>query len=164
MASLPPADFISVLKHLNAATGYLGLGMHMEAWNELEEIGPDKRALPEVLNVRIEVCRALEKWEMMAEIAQHLGKLEPDEAEHPINLAFAVRRFKDTQAAAKILEEAKNRFPQEATIPYNLACYRAVAGNVGEARQLLAEAFTLDASLRLTALDDQDLVGVWDSI
>ena len=100
----------------------------------------------------------------MAEIAQHLGKLEPEEAEHPINLAFAVRRFKDTQAAAKILEEAKNRFPQEATIPYNLACYRAVVGNVGEAKQLLAEAFTLDASLRITSLDDPDLAGVWDNM
>ena len=36
---------------------------------------------------------------------------------------------------------------------------------VAEAKELLAEAFTLDASLRLTALDDQDLVvGVLDSI
>jgi hypothetical protein len=35
MPSLPPPDFISVLKHLNAATGYLGLVMHMEAWKEL---------------------------------------------------------------------------------------------------------------------------------
>ena len=138
--------------------------MEMDAWNELENTPAEQRGRPEVLKARLEVCRSLEGWELMAEIAQHLGKLEPEEAEHPINLAFAVRRFKDTQAAAKILEEAKNRFPQEATIPYNLACYRAVAGNVGEAKQLLAEAFTLDASLRMTSLDDPDLVGVWDSI
>jgi hypothetical protein len=31
MPSLPPTDFISVLKHLNAATGYLGLGMPLFA-------------------------------------------------------------------------------------------------------------------------------------
>jgi len=81
MPSLPPTDFISVLKHLNAATGYLGLGMHMEAWNELEEIDADKRALPEVLNVRVEVCRALERWEMMLELCRHLQEAEPNEAE-----------------------------------------------------------------------------------
>jgi hypothetical protein len=34
---------------------------------------------------------------------------------------------------------------------------------VAEAKTLLAEAFTLDASLRITSLDDPDLVGVWDS-
>ena len=61
--------------------------------------------------------------------------------------------------------QAKPKFPTEALIPFNLACYRSVSGMVAEAKELLAEAFTLDASLRLTALDDQDLVvGVLDSI
>jgi predicted Zn-dependent protease len=161
---LSPEERQALLKHLNAVQGYLHLGMEMDAWNELESIEPQDRGRIEVLKARLEVCRSLERWELMAEIAQRLGKLEPEEAEHPINLAFAVRRFKDTEAAANILEEAKNRFPQEATIPYNLACYRAVVGNVGEAKQLLAEAFTLDASLRITSLDDPDLVGVWDSL
>ena len=103
MASLPPTDFISVLKHLNAAAGYLGLGMPLDAWNELEEIDPDKRALPEVLNVRVEVCRALEKWEMMAQVTNRLRNIEPDEVGHPLNMAYAVRRFKSEAEAADIL-------------------------------------------------------------
>jgi hypothetical protein len=45
-----------------------------------------------------------------------------------------------------------------------LVCYRAVTGKVSEAKTLLAEAFSLDASLRLPALDDPDLVGVRDSM
>jgi len=163
MPSIPPTDFISVLKHLNAATGYLGLGMNMEAWNELEEIDPEKRALPEVLNVRVEVCRALEKWEMMAEIADHLLKAEPEDPGHQIDLAFAIRRVHGEDEAAAVLEQARQIFPQEPLIQYNLACYRAVRGRVAEAKQLLAEAFTLDASLRTTSLDDPDLAGVWDS-
>jgi predicted Zn-dependent protease len=150
-------------RHLDAAIGFLGLGMPMDAWNELEAIKAEDRGRIEVLKVRLEVCRSLEKWELMAEIAQHLVKMEPDEAEHPINLAFAVRRAKNPETAAEVLEVAKNRFPQEGTIPYNLACYRAVAGKVAEAKTLLAEAFSLDASLRITALDDPDLVRVWDS-
>lgn len=43
-------------RRLNAALGYLGLGMAQDAWNELEEI--DARARPEVLKVRVEVCRS----------------------------------------------------------------------------------------------------------
>jgi len=33
---------------------------------------------------------------------------------------------------------------------------------VTEAKTLPAEAFTLDASLRMTSLDDPDLAGIWD--
>lgn len=64
---------------------------------------------------------------------------------------------------AKRRSDKSNSTNATSGTPYNLACYRAVAGNVGEAKQLLAEAFTLDASLRMTSLDDPDLVGVWDS-
>jgi len=64
-------------RHLNAALGYLGLGMPMDAWNELEEVDPQHRAHPECHKVRVEVCRALEKWEMMAEVSRHLQKIEP---------------------------------------------------------------------------------------
>jgi predicted Zn-dependent protease len=160
---LSPDERQALSKRLNAVQGYLHLGMYTDAWKELEAIEPKDRGRIEVLKARLDVCSSLEKWELMAEIAQHLGKLEPEEAEHPINLAFAVRRLKDTEAAAKILEEAKGRFPEEGTIPYNLACYRAVSGKVAEAKTLLAEAFSLDASLRITSLDDPDLAGVWDS-
>jgi Flp pilus assembly protein TadD len=62
---------------------------------------------------------------------------------------------------AAILEPAHDRFPQEALISYNLACYRAVSGRIDEAKQLLAEAFTLDPDLRITALDALDLEGIW---
>jgi len=43
----------------------------------------------------------------------------------------------------------------------NLACYRSVLRRKDEAKKLLAEAFTLDASLRLIASDDPDLAGLW---
>ena len=52
-------------KHLSAALGYLGLGMAQDAWNELEDIEAKDGARPEVLKVRVEVCRALESWELM---------------------------------------------------------------------------------------------------
>jgi hypothetical protein len=46
----------------------------------------------------------------------------------------------------------RHRFPQEALLPYNLACYRAVTGNIAEAKLLLAEAFSMDTSLHITSL------------
>jgi predicted Zn-dependent protease len=99
----------------------------------------------------------------MAEVAGHLHRTEPDDPSHPIDLAHAIRRIHGEKEAVAVLENVRHRFPQEALLPYNLACYRAVTGNIAEAKLLLAEAFSMDASLRITSLDDPDLVGVWDS-
>lgn len=162
--SLTQEELRALSRHLDAAQGYLGLTLPMEAWDELEEIPARLRAMPVVLQLRINVCRALRKWELMAEIAAHLSKLQPDESSHFIDLAFAARRLRGESAALEILDQAKSRFPTDALIPYNLACYRAVGGQIDEAKQLLAEAFSLDASLRATSLDDPDLVSVWDSL
>lgn len=164
MQSLSQDERRDLSKRLNAAIGYLGLGMAEEAWAELEAIDARHRGILEVLKIRLEVCRALSSWELMAEIAASLHKSEPDDPGHPIDLAFAIRRVRGEDEAAAVLERARQLFPQEPLLPYNLACYRAVQGRVTEAKQLLAEAFTLDESLRLTSLDDPDLVGVWDSM
>lgn len=163
MSLTPPSpDELQILwRHLEAAHGYLGLGMPLDAWNELEEIDPKHRTTREALIMRAEVCRALERWELMVEVCHFLARHEPDEVGHALNLAYAVRRHENVEAATAILDEARVRFPQEALIPYNLACYRAVSGRIDEAKRLLAEAFTLDSSLRVTALDDPDLEGVW---
>ena len=75
MSSLPSPELLLILKRLNAAVGYLNLGIPQDAWNELEGIEAKDRARPEVLKVRVEVCRALESWEMMAEVSNHLWVL-----------------------------------------------------------------------------------------
>jgi len=163
MQSLSPDEHRDLSKHLEAAIGYLGLGMAEDAWNELESIDAKHRTLLDVLKIRLEVCRAMAKWHLMAEIAGHLHRAEPEDPSHPIDLAHAIRRIHGEKEAVAVLENVRHRFPQEALLPYNLACYRAVTGNIAEAKLLLAEAFSMDASLRITSLDDPDLVGVWDS-
>jgi len=163
MPDMSPDDKFAASRHMQAAVGYLGLGMAEEAWNELESIAPQHRALLDVLKIRLEVCRAMAKWDHMAEIAGHLQASEPDDPSHAIDLAHAIRRIHGEKEAVTVLENVRHRFPQEPLLPYNLACYRAVTGNIAEAKLLLAEAFSMDASLRITSLDDPDLVGVWDS-
>jgi predicted Zn-dependent protease len=163
MQSLSPDEHRDLSKRLNAAIGYLNLGMAGEAWAELENIDARHRGMLEVLKIRLEVCRAMDKWQLMAEIANHLHMAEPKDPGHPLDLAYAIRRAHGENEAAAVLEDARPKFPEEPLFSYNLACYRAVVGNLTEAKRLLAEAFSMDASLRITALDDPDLVGVWDS-
>jgi tetratricopeptide (TPR) repeat protein len=160
MSSLPDSNFLPILKRLNAAIGYLNLGMPKDAWNELEDIEAKDRSRHEVLKVRVEVCRALKQWEMMAEVSNHLRKIEPDDVGHPLNMSYAVRRFRGESEAADILSLALRRYYDDALVRYNLACYWCAMGRVEEARDMLETAFKKDKSLRDVAETDEDLAAL----
>jgi Tfp pilus assembly protein PilF len=87
----------------------------------------------------------------------------PEVPKHWLDLAWGQRRGIDLQTAEMTLKEALGRFPNEAVIHYNLACYSCVSGRVEEGKGLLATALRLDPNLKATALEDEDLIGVWKS-
>lgn len=60
------------LKHITAAQGYVELGMWLDAHAELEEIDAEARHVPDVLEVRALIYRALERWELMQVVANQL--------------------------------------------------------------------------------------------
>ena len=80
------------LHHLQAAHGYIELGMFEEANAVLEEIDPLCRHLPEVLQARVAIYLSLEKWELAAIVGQKLVQWDSDEPGHYIDWAYAVRR------------------------------------------------------------------------
>ena len=137
--------------------GYVELGMYADANSELEKIDPFCRAAPEVLAVRIAIYHGLGRWELMAEIAKRLVEFQPDDVQWIISLAYATRRANSIDAAKEILLSAESKFPKEALIKYNLACYFCQEGDLQTARDYLKRAFEIDSSRRITALDDPDL-------
>jgi tetratricopeptide (TPR) repeat protein len=141
--------------------GYLELGMLQDAWDALEEIPAQQRHLTPVLQVRLEIYRRMEKFEGMATIAEHLTKVLPEDSQNWISLAYAQRRYIDLQTAEKTLLEAQNRFPEEATIPFNLACYACQLGRLDEAKEKLAKAIEMEPAFKKAALEDEDLKPIW---
>src|SRR5687767_14731948 len=73
---------------------------------ELEEIDPDVRHVPEVLEVRLEIYRALEKWELMQVVARKLAQYDPTDIQWTVSWAYATRRAECIEAAKAILLEA----------------------------------------------------------
>ena len=60
--------------------------------------------------------------------------------------------------------KALYRFRDESLIWYNLACYACVLGDKARARKMLDKAIELGGDkVKLRALDDPDLLGVWVS-
>ncbi len=138
--------------------------MFLEASMELDKIDPFNRAAPEVLALRIAIYSGLEKWELMQEIAKRLADFQPDDIHWTISLAYATRRANSIEAAREILSNAEPRFPREAIIKYNLACYYCQLGEIEHAKNYLKKAFEIDLNWRIAALEDDDLKPLWESL
>lgn len=147
--------------HLTAAEGYVELGMFLDANAELDEIDPFCRHLPEVLAVRLEIYRALKKWDLMEAVAKKLAEFNLKEPQWSLSWAYATRRASSLEAAKDILLEALSRHPEVAAIRYNLACYECQLGDLTAAKKYLDTTFSLDPKLRLMALEDEDLMPLW---
>jgi len=93
-----------------------------------------------------------------------LTDFQSDDVEWTISLTYATRRADSIQAAKKVLLNAEPKFPNEAAIKYNLACYSCQIGDIKTAKKCLKKIFELDSNWRLAALEDEDLKPLWESL
>jgi tetratricopeptide (TPR) repeat protein len=161
MKKLPRPD----QRYLDAAEGWLGLGDHLSANAELEQITPELKAHPKVLAVRLEIYWEAEKWEACVQIAGALVILEPKNDHAWVGRSFALHELKRTQEAYDSLSLAKDKFPKNFTIPYNLACYCAQLNRLEDAQDWFKKAMKIDdRTVQRMAIDDPDLKPLWDSM
>jgi len=162
---LEPPDW----HHLRAARGWMQLGNHVEAGEELARIAPENLTHPDVLDMRWAVCAQGGSWAAAAEIAETMVSVAPDRVEGWVNRAYAARRKPGggLELAETLLLPALAKFPGISIVPYNLACYSAQLGRLDEAIGRLALAMSTVRerdSLRQQALADSDLAPVWERI
>jgi len=152
--------------HLEAAEGWLGLGLPLDALEELEKISHARRALPDFLHVRYEICAASKQWESAAEVAKELCRISPDAPSGFIQLAYSLHELRRTTEALNALLTVADRFPDVPTISYNLACYHCQLGDLPAASKCLKRALKLGgaANIKKMALGDLDLKPLWESI
>ena len=154
MKPLAPPDS----HHLLAAQGWLELGNHLEANEELERITPELRAHPDVLEVRWQIYAHAEKWDACVDIAGAIIKLDPNRPDAWIHRSFALHALKRTQEAFDQLLPVADKFPKVWTIPYNLACYCAQLGRLDECQAWFKQAMAIDEhAVKRAGVDDPDL-------
>src|SRR5438477_3985711 len=100
----------------------------------------------------------------MQQIAKRPKRFQPDNAQWTISLTYATRRAYSIDIAMEILLNAEAKFPRDAAIPYNLACYYCQLGQIKNAKNYLKKAFEIDLDWRMAALEDEDLRPLWDSV
>ena len=80
---------------------------------------------------------------------------------------FEAERFRDPldpEAALRLMDEANERFPDNAGVVYSTACWLALAGKDDEALETLRRAVELEPRAREWAAGDDDLVSVRDRL
>jgi len=154
----------STKRHLSHCQGYLELGMKDDAHDELEKIEWEDRLKKEVLSARIQVYIKAKYWELVGAIAKQLSKRFPEESEWWLYWAYGARRAKSLDQAKGILLEALKRFPDNATILYNLGCYACVDESYDIASALVKRAIELDKDFQSLAIADKDLANLWENV
>lgn len=137
--------------------GYLELGMVKEAKAELDAITGDDARRPDVVALRVGMLQASQQWRELRKYAQALVETDPGEAGWWIIWAYAARRAATVKAAEKILLEAEERHPKDATIQFNLGCYACQLGDLAAAKARIVRAIALDNAFLKNAMDDPDL-------
>src|SRR4051812_39861562 len=152
--------------HLQAARGWLELGNLKEARLEIGQIKGRQREHPDVLDVLWQISSLEKDWDGCVQLADKVIHKAPDRPTGYIHKAFALHELGQTQGAWDFLFPVAERFPEEVTIKYNLACYAAQLARLWEAEQWLKLAFTVGdkEELRTMALEDPDLKPLWAKI
>jgi tetratricopeptide (TPR) repeat protein len=148
---------LGIQHHLFAAQGYIELEMFEEAVTEMERIPAYFQHERDVLIGWVALYQHWGKWKECREVAERLCQLDPNNLDWTISLAYATRRSHGLEHARVILQSVAIRFPENAVVQFNLACYAAQLGHLNEARERLEQAVRLDERFAVLAQTDPDL-------
>ena len=153
-----------VVYRLQRCEGFLDIKLPARARAEWEQVPAAWQNHPLAQAQLFALLSAERNWPRAREVAVRFLARSPENAAAWIQLAYTTRRTESLAAAERILVQARARFPNEAVIPYNLACYACQAGHLDQARTLLNDAHQLDPKTLAFAAEDDDLRPLWPEL
>ena len=162
LTNKPPDQEPEVERLLQASDGYLALGMPAEAGQELEEVPAAHQKDAAVLRARIRVLLHLRNWTEAERLAFDGTRAYPEENEFVVQRAFALKQQEKGDEAARVISSAPAWIRNTGILHYNLACYEALLGDLGMARQCIRSAIEINAAVKKNARKDPDLKPLWN--
>ena len=159
---------LSDIHRLNAALGWLGLNSPADARSELDAIPAARQLHPAVLEARWLLCAHENNWSEALFVAEQEVTTAPEEVPGWLHRAYALRRVAGgglTQAWDALLPAAE-KFPAEAVVAFNLACYACRLQQLEIARTWFQRAVATGGKevIKKMALEDDDLKALWPEI
>jgi tetratricopeptide (TPR) repeat protein len=152
-----------VYRALQAAEGYVFLGLYREALKELDSIPDLDQEDPDVMVARIRILLHLGRWGSAAKLSARGESLHRQEDEFTVQRAFALHQLDKGEEAAKVLLEAPEWLRRTGILHYNLGCYEARWGNLHIAKQCVETAIEINSAIQKNAEKDPDLTNLWKS-
>lgn len=143
--------------YVSGAIGWLELGNIREAKAEWNRISPIYSEHPDVLEVSWQIHAVERDWASALAVAARLLQFVPESPAGWICQSYSLHEMKRTREAWERLLPVVEKFPKEATIPYNLACYACQMGELDTARDWLAKAIKIKSKFKKMAMVDPDL-------
>ena len=151
---------MGVTKTLQAASGWLELGIADEALSELERLPREVRTQREALELQLAAQMVNQSWNSASDTARLLCLKVANEPLFFLRAAFCLHETGDTLAACHWLLRGPKTLFEMAIFHYNLACYLWTLGEAKRARSHLQQAITMDVTFLAAARNDRDLVGI----
>ncbi len=147
---------------LEPFSGYLDLGMYLEAHEELENLPEEAKAHPWAALARLTLLLETGGWQEGIRLGSESSRKWPQEHEFYFKTAYCLHELKRTEEAKQTLETAPDAIRKTALFHYNLACYETQLGNIETAKHLLKRCFALAPAYKEEANEDPDLQPLWD--
>ena len=146
---------------LQAAEGYVYLGMFREALKELDAIPAAEQEESDVMIARTRILLHLQRWTGAVRLSARGEKLHRDEDEFTVQRVFALHKLNKGEEAAQGLDAAPSWLRRTGILHYNLGCYEARWGNFTRARDCVEAAIELNSAIKKNAHQDPDLSLLW---
>lgn len=152
--------------YLSAALGWAGLGNLEEAEAELDKVSKDNRRNRDILSLIWDIKGKNNKWEQSVNIAEELIAVEPEIPDGWIYRSFSLHELQRTDEAWENLIMVADRFNDNWTIPYNLACYACQLDQLADAQEWIVRAMKIEGveTIRERSMEDPDLTPLQDII
>jgi tetratricopeptide (TPR) repeat protein len=151
-------------RRIQAAQGYVELGLHPEARAELSQLSISAAERPDALEISALCFMGEERWAEALPLTQKLCQMEPKEPGGYIHAAYCLHELGQTHEALDLLARGPVALKAKPVYYYNVGCYMAKLGQKDQALKLLEQSFEMDGSLRSYAKKDPDLASLREKL
>lgn len=147
---------IRLQRILREVEGYLELEMPQTALELLNRMREPGTFRGQQLYLTGEALRALERYGEAIAPLEQAADLQPSNLRIWLALGWCQKRIGRLDLAIEALERAEEVAPEEAVVPYNLACYWSLAGKKQQALSYLSRAIAMDPDFRERIHEESD--------
>jgi len=134
-------------RQLQAAEGYLSLGMPDHALDALTQVSDPGESAFECLMLRADALRTKREHPQALHCFQQALEMKAESLDAMLGMAWCYKRIDRLDLSIEIMRQAYQHHPTIPIVLYNLACYYSLSGNKEQALSWLGRALRMNRGI-----------------